>query len=115
MSSAELEARFRAAMSAVAEAVLNRGARRTYDIVMDGAGQFIDEYFDCAHSGAAYRLWMEIGDLADDPRGPLSERMTDEIGRKAASEWLAIDQSSPLAVDAYFARWGWPEAWRAKG
>lgn len=111
MSSAELEARFRVAMSAVAESVLNRGARRTYDIVMGGAGQFTDEYFDCVHGGAAYRLWMEISDLADDPRGPLSERMADEIGRKAALEWLAIDQSSSLEVDAYFVRWGSPGPW----
>ncbi|MCM3658051.1 hypothetical protein M3147_12390 [Agromyces mediolanus] len=53
MGSGELEARFRVAMSAVAEAVLNRGARRTYDIVMDGAGQFIDEYFDCVYGGGS--------------------------------------------------------------
>ncbi len=111
MSSAELEVRFRAAMSAVAEAVLNRGERRTYDVVMDGAGQFIDEYFGCVHGGAAYRLWMEIGDLVDDPKGPLSEERTDEIGWMVASEWLAIDPASPFAVDAYFARWESPEPW----
>ncbi len=115
MSSEELEARFRAAMSAVAEAVLNRGARSTYDIVVEGAGQFSDEYIDCVHGGAAYSVWMEISDLTDDPQGPLSEELTDEIGRKAASEWLAVDHDSPSAIEAYFARWESSEPWQSGG
>jgi hypothetical protein len=31
--------------------------------------------------------------------------LTDQMGHKAASEWLAIDQASAEAIDAHIVRW----------
>lgn len=83
MKELELESRFRAAMTSVAEEVLHREGRRTYDVVMAGAEQFIDEFIDCSHGGGAYCLWMDVSDLYDDPRGPCGL----PGAREGVSEW----------------------------
>lgn len=98
-------------MTEMARKVLQPG-RRTYDIINEGVNQFIDKLADCSHGGTAYVLWMEISDLYDDPRGPLLEELCEEIGRKAAAEWLSVDQTSQEAIDEFFARWRTPEPWQ---
>jgi hypothetical protein len=55
---------------------------------------------------------MEISDLYDDPTGPASEEACEEIGRKAATEWLSVDQSSTDQINKFFARWRTPEPWQ---
>jgi hypothetical protein len=55
---------------------------------------------------------MEISDLYDNPAGPASEEACEEIGRKAAAEWLSVDKSSPDEIDKFFARWQTPEPWQ---
>lgn len=112
MDSAD-ELRFRAAMTVVADEIISRGDRRVYDIVIDHANQFVDEFFDLSHGGSAYWLWLSISDLYDAPGGPRSERLCNQIGRKAAVEWLAVDQSPQDVVDAYFRRWTGPDPWPA--
>lgn len=65
---------------------------------------------DCADS-----LWMEVSDEYDAPSGPYSdeylEERSEQMGRKVAREWLALDPTSRSAVDAFFARWQTPEPW----
>ena len=112
MAMPDLEQSFLGAMTRVARAASSLSAQRMYDFAMASAEQFINEYFDCSHGGSAYALWMGVSDEDDDPRGRQSEEACEEIGRKVASEWLAVDQSSRVAIDAFFARWQRPEAWR---
>lgn len=112
MPTPDLESLFLGAMTRVARAALSLGGHRMYDFAMESAEQFVNEYFDCSHGGSAYALWMGVSDEYDDPRGRQSEEACEAIGRKVASEWLAVDQSSRVAVDAFFARWQRPEAWR---
>lgn len=113
MDDSGLESRFLAAMTEVARNVLQPKGRRTYDIVMEDTNQFIDEFIDCSHGGGAYVLWMEISDLYDDPRGPMSEELCEKVGRRAAAEWMSVDQSSPEEVSLFFARWHTPEPWES--
>ncbi|MDQ0102687.1 hypothetical protein J2T10_002340 [Paenarthrobacter nicotinovorans] len=70
------------------------------------------ELLGSSHDGGAYSLWMEISDLYDSPAGPGSEEACEEIGRKAATEWLSVDKSSPDEIDKFFARWQTPEPWQ---
>ncbi len=102
-------------MTNVANRALDPNGQRMYDLTMHEANQFIDEYLDCDHGGGAYALWMEVSDAYDYPRGPYSDQYLEErceqLGRKVAREWLAVDQSSTLAVDGFFARWQTPDPW----
>ena len=111
MEDVQLETRFLDAMTAVARLVLQPDSGRTYDVTMDNAYQFISEFFDCSHGGAAYAIWMEVSDYLDDPRGPMTEEACEQVGRKVATEWLSVDQSSTDAVSTFFARWRSPEPW----
>lgn len=111
MNDLDLEVQFRAAMTCTAERVLHPAGRRIYDLVMEEAQHFIGRFVDCSHGGGAFALWMQVSDLYDDPRGPQSEAACEEVGRKAAREWLALDQSRQEAVDGYFARWQSPGPW----
>lgn len=111
MPTSDVELRFLEAMTRVARAAQNPADQRMYDLTMGGAGQFVSEYFDCFHGGDAYALWMGVSDEYDNPRGRYSEEACEAMGRKVANEWLAVDQSSSVAVDAFFARWRTPEAW----
>lgn len=113
MNDSSLEARFQGAMTEMARKVLQPSGARTYDVINEGVNQFIDEFADCSHGDRAYVLWMDISDLYDDPRGPLSEEWCEEIGRKAAAEWLSVDQTSGNAIDEFFARWRTREPWQA--
>jgi len=107
----QLEVRFLDAMTALARLVLQPASGRTYDLTMDNAGQFISEFFDCSHGGAAYAIWMEVSDYLDDPQGPMTEEACEQVGRKVATEWLSVDQSSSDAVSTFFARWRSPGPW----
>lgn len=101
MEGNRLEMQFLDAMTAVARLVLQPDSGRTYDVTMDNAGQFIAEFFDCSHGGAAYAIWMKVSDYLDDPRGPMTEEACEQVGRKVATEWLSVDQSSPEAVSTF--------------
>ncbi|GAB2853430.1 hypothetical protein ACFQ0P_15685 [Microbacterium insulae] len=111
MPTSDDELRFLEAMTRVAQAAEDPGNQRMYDLAIGGAEQFVSEYFDCSHGGNAYALWMGVSDEYDDPRGRYSEEACEAMGRKVANEWLAVDQSSSVAIDAFFARWQTPEAW----
>ncbi|MCP1413678.1 hypothetical protein [Paenarthrobacter sp. A20] len=111
MEDDRLERRFLAAMTALSRLVLTPQGERTYDIAMDSAGQFITDFFNCDHGGAAYAIWMEVSDYLDDPRGPMTEQACEEVGRKVATEWLAVDQSSPESISDFFTRWRSPTPW----
>lgn len=97
----QLEMRFLDAMTAVARLVLQPGSGRTYDLCIDNADQFISEFLDCSHGGAAYCIWMEVSDYLDHPRGPMTEEACEQAGRKVATEWLSVDQSSSDAVSIF--------------
>ncbi|WP_231745636.1 hypothetical protein [Arthrobacter sp. EpRS71] len=112
MDDPRLESRFLSTMTDVAHQVLQADTGQIYDLVMDQAQQFIGELRGGSHAGGAYNLWMEVSDFYDDPRGPMSEEACEKIGRKAATEWLAVDQTSTEEVDKFFARWQTPEPWQ---
>ncbi|BCW35139.1 hypothetical protein StoSoilA2_11950 [Arthrobacter sp. StoSoilA2] len=109
MEDAIRESRFLQAMTYVANKVLEAEREQVYDLVMEEAEQFIREFLGSSHDGGAYALWLEISDLYDNPAGPASEEACEEIGRKAAAEWLSVDKSSPDEIDKFFARWQTPE------
>lgn len=109
---ANLECRFLKAMTDVAHEVLQATDGQIYDLVMEQAQQFIGELLGCSHDGGAYNLWMEVSDLYDDPRGPMSEETCGQIGRKAATEWLSIDQTSTDAINQFFDRWQTRHPWQ---
>ncbi|MFF1831438.1 hypothetical protein [Paenarthrobacter sp. NPDC058040] len=108
-----LEARFLDAMSKVAMKVLQPEGPRTYDIMIDNANQFITDFLDSNHGGAAYAIWMEVSDYLDHPTGPMTEQACDQAGCEVATEWLPVDQSSPEATGGFFTRWRSPEPWPA--
>ncbi|MDR6989112.1 hypothetical protein J2Y66_003627 [Paenarthrobacter nitroguajacolicus] len=112
MDDPRLESRFLSAMTDVAHQVLQADTGQIYDLVMDRAQQFVGELRGGSHDGGAYNLWMEVSDFYDDPRGPMSEEACEKVGRKAATEWLAVDQASTEEVDKFFARWRTPEPWQ---
>ncbi|MBT2588402.1 hypothetical protein [Arthrobacter sp. ISL-95] len=99
-------------MTEVANKVLEAEREHIYDLVMEEAEQFICELLGSSHDGGAYALWMEISDLYDNPAGPASEEACEKIGRKAAAEWLSVDQSSTDEINKFFARWHTPEPWQ---
>ena len=111
MEDDQLEMRFLDAMTALARLVLQPVSGRTYDLTMDNADQFISEFFDCSHGGAAYAIWMEVSDYLDHPSGPMTEEACEQVGRKVATGWLSVDQSSSDAVSTFFAPWRSPEPW----
>lgn len=104
------EVQFRAIMTELAREVLDPGDQRVYDIVIGMSNRFHD-FFDLKHGGDAYVLWANITDLLGYPLGPASERLCQEIGQKAASEWMELDRTSQDAIDAYFRRWSSAELW----
>lgn len=65
-----------------------------------------------SHDGAAYALWMKVSDFYDHPAGPASEKACAQMGRKAATEWLATDQTSTNEINKFFARWETPKPWQ---
>lgn len=93
-----------AAMTRAAERILTAGAR-PYDVAIDAMGELGGLLVEEQHAGVAYTLWAEISDLYDDPRGPSSEDLCNQVARAACQAWEAIDQMSADAVDAYFERW----------
>ncbi|QDZ14474.1 hypothetical protein [Humibacter ginsenosidimutans] len=104
---ADIELRFLDAMTEVARTVLGPTTQSTYLTANEEAGQFVIEYVDAHHGRDAYSLWMEVSDLFDHFRGPQSDQLCDEEGRKAARKWLSLDLTSEREIDAYFQQW-WP-------
>lgn len=105
MDDTTLESRFLRAMTDLAHKVLQAKDEQIYDLVMTQAQQFIREFLGSSHDGAAYALWMEVSDFYDHPAGPASEEACAQMGRKAATEWLAIGQTSTNEINKFFARW----------
>lgn len=103
-------------LTEVAEKVI-APEERPYDIAIDAMGAIGGVLTEARHAGVAYMLWAEISDLLDAPRGPESEEMCDAYARAAATDWLAVDATSPEAVTFYFDRWepGSGSAWVAQG
>ena len=63
-------------------------------------------------AGSVLALWLELTDAVDGPtayaRG-LARSEIDQLMRRAANEWLALDADTP-SVDAYIRRWNaWPD------
>ena len=92
------------AMANATAAILASGADRIYSVLM-AAGYRFGDLMATRHGPAAYRIWMNISDLVDDVRGPLSEEEALSVATQAAREWQTLDTRSQEQVDAYFARW----------
>jgi hypothetical protein len=63
-------------------------------------------------AGSVMALWLELTDAVDGTpayaRG-LARSNIDQLMRRAANEWLALDADTP-SVDAYIRRWNaWPD------
>lgn len=98
------EGDFDIAMAEVTAAILASGTDRIYSVLM-AAGVRFSDLMQSRHGPAAYRVWMNISDLVDDPRGPRSEEKALFVATQAAREWQTLDTRSQEEVDAYFARW----------
>ena len=92
------------AMADVTAAILSSGTDRIYSVLMAAGGRFSD-LMESRHGPAAYRIWMNISDRVDDPRGPLSEEEALSVATQVAREWQTLDTRSHEEVDDYFARW----------
>lgn len=87
-------------------------------IVEDINRVLIEPEFTGSHdrAGSVMALWLELTDALDGPpayaRG-LARSDIDQLMRRAAHEWLALD-ADPRSVDVYIRRWSaWPDlAWR---
>jgi hypothetical protein len=74
----------------------------------------VEPHFAGSHerAGSVMALWLEFTDAVDGPptyaRG-LDRPQIDDLIRRAAHEWLALD-AEPQSVDAFIARWNaWPD------
>jgi len=93
-------------MDATAHRVLF-GTERAYVVAIDTMGDLahLDRGAESQSSWAAYILWAQISDLLDDPRGPQSEELCNEIATAFSRQWLALeDRETESKQDAFMTR-----------
>ena len=76
--------------------VLTR-SERTYDIALETGGKLTDLVAtpdEAFPTGAAIVLWMEISDLVDAPRGPMSDEMCEKFATAFSLAWQALPEDA---------------------